>query len=229
MLIFTHISQHRLQLPGKKMHFALGLHSGWTKAKSNLTKLLVQRHWPFRCFTLQNRSKGTCEGLFDFECFSFASAVSLCSFCESINLHMTQQCWGVGGKQLEKEKGREGSGMRIQGKDGRNLNRSLLDRSPANIKYFHYINSWSGVFFFYYLQAPHWRFLCLLLWWLLNQLFRFTLFRKRDFPSDWQKYYNFCNHSPKISHQWYWLCLWDTVCTFSDKSPELPQGGHWSS
>jgi len=48
---------------------------------------------------------------------------------------------GAGEEELGKAKGREDHGMRIQGKDGKKVNRSFLDRSSANMKYFYYINS----------------------------------------------------------------------------------------
>lgn len=215
------------------MHFALASHSGWTKAKTNMTKLVVKRATKTLALWGTSHCRTAPTG---HERVFLTLSVSLCLCWSSLLLLWEQQPphdsaqMGVCGEQLEKEKGREGSGMRIQGKDGRNLNRSLLDRPYAIVKYFHYINSWaaSGVFFLYCLQPSHWGFLCLQLWWLQNQHFLFTLFRDRDSPSDWQEYYKFFNHSPQISHHWYLLCLWDILCTFSDKYPEFPQCRHCS-
>lgn len=105
MLIFTYISQSRLNLPGMKTQFALGLHSGWTKAKNNMTKLLVLSYkgiGPVRNLTLQSCSNGTCEALSHFECFPLPllelwTASVRAPTCTWFQL-------GVGGEQLEKRK-----------------------------------------------------------------------------------------------------------------------------
>lgn len=151
------------------MHFTLGLHSCWAKNKKNMTKLLVtrlQRYLPYelsfvcRILSLQNSFRGTCEGISHFGCL----ILSLLDFFNASVKTQTSMWFSTAGHWW----GRAAEGKRkrrkwvgIQGKDGRELNRSLLDSSSASIKYFYYIDSWSasGGFFLCYLQPPHWGFL----------------------------------------------------------------------
>lgn len=120
---------------------------------------------------------------------------------------------GVGGEQLEKEKGREGSGLRIQGKNGRNLSRSLLDRSTQSTSIISTADLlWEFSFFtayslltevFYVISCDHCQIDCFYLPSLGIETFQVT----------GRNIIFFCNHSSQISHHWYWLYLWDTLCT----------------